>query len=165
MSMIKIIVILAVVSLELAVVSKAQSIQEREGLVLLRSTCSDVKRVFDVDKCEYPRSTYRLKDRTISVMFERDACAPASDSKTSEDEAEPNGVVSSIMVQLYEPAPLTNFIKDKSKWESLTTDFLDEVIYSNGEEGMTVYSVSGKVRGVTYDPSMKYKQLLCHSKP
>ena len=40
------------------------------GIIPLHSTCDDVKRVLDVDKCEYPNSTYQLENETVTIRFE-----------------------------------------------------------------------------------------------
>ncbi len=45
--------------------------QEWRGLQPLKSNCEDVKRALGVDKCEYPRTTYRLIDETTKGEEQR----------------------------------------------------------------------------------------------
>lgn len=135
--------------------------QEWRGIKPLRSTCEDVKRALGVDKCEYPRSIYRLKEETVTIGFVMCPC-PLVCSHQSGGWNVPAGTVGGITRQLHKPTPVADFNVDSDKWKAMETDFIGQVIYTNYEEGVTVSSIEGNVDTVSYFPPLyKYKHLLC----
>ena len=43
--------------------------KEWRGLIPLKSTCEDVKRILGVDKCVVPESTYELSNYRVIIRF------------------------------------------------------------------------------------------------
>lgn len=135
--------------------------QEWRGIKPLRSTCEDVKRALGVDKCDYPRSIYRLKDETVTISFETCPC-PVVCYHQSGGWNVPPGTVGSIIRQLHNPLPVADFNVDNGKWKTSHTDFIGQVIYDNRGEGVTLSAIEGAVVTITYYPPLdKHKDLLC----
>src|SRR6185436_14853701 len=99
--------------------------QEWRGIQLLRSNCDDVKRALGIDRCEYPRTTYRLNDETVTVSFESCPC-PIVCYHESSGWNVPPGTVGSIIRQLHEPLPIANFDVSSRKWTTQHTDFIGQ---------------------------------------
>ncbi|MFN2491623.1 MAG: hypothetical protein ABR501_01905 [Pyrinomonadaceae bacterium] len=140
---------------------RTSSAQEWRGIKPLRSTCEDVKRVLGVDRCQYPRSTYRLEDEIIEVSFVTCPC-PIICRDTNPRWNLPSGTVTSIHRELLTARPIADFNVDQGKWTKIHTDFIGEVIYSNDELGLRLSAVEGDVLSITYyAPFEDNKQLLC----
>lgn len=135
--------------------------QEWRGIQLLRSNCEDVKRSLGVDKCEYPQTTYHLNDETVTISFKSCAC-PITCYNEGGGWNVPKGTVETIVRQLHKQLPIANFEVNSSKWSSLRTDFIGEIIYSNRDDGMTLSAIDGGVVTIKYYPSIdKFRDLRC----
>jgi hypothetical protein len=137
------------------------STEEWRGIKPLRSTCEDVKRALGVDKCEYPRSTYRFEDEIVEVSFVACPCAIVCYDENPGWNLPPN-TVTSIHRELRRGLPVANFDVGHGKWTKISTDFIGEVIYSNEDLGLRLSAVDGNVLSITYyAPFDKNKNLLC----
>ena len=157
----RVIPIAASISLIL-VFAKVSFAQEWRGIKILKSTCEDVKRGLGIDKCEYPRSVFRLKEETVTISFEMCPC-PIRCYHQSGGWNVPPGTVGSIVRQLRVPLPLSNFSID-AQWTAITTDLIGQVIYRSKEQGIELSVIDRKVVTVTYYPSLEKtnnKDLVC----
>jgi hypothetical protein len=137
------------------------SCQDWRGLQPLKSNCEDVMRALGVDKCEYPQTTYRLDGETVTISFESCPC-PTVCYTDLRGWNVPRGTVGSIVRQLRNPLPISDFDVDSGKWTSIHTDFIGEIIYNNNDKGIRVSAVDGGVLTVTYYPPIdRFKQLRC----
>ena len=137
--------------------------QEWRGIQLLRSNCDDVKRALGIDRCEYPRTTYRLNDETVTVSFESCPC-PIVCYHESSGWNVPPGTVGSIIRQLHKPLPIANFDVSSRKWTTQHTDFIGQVIYDNKDDGIRLSAIEGAVVTITfYPPLERFKDLLSQS--
>ena len=135
--------------------------QEWRGIQLLQSNCEDVKRALGVDKCEYPQTTYRLNGETVTISFQSCPCPTVCYSELRGWNA-PRGTVMSIVRQLHNPVPITDFDVNSGNWTSLHTDFIGQVIYENREKGIKVSAIEGGVATITYYPPIdKFEHLRC----
>jgi hypothetical protein len=131
------------------------------GVKPLRSTCEDVKRALGVDKCEYPKSVYRLKDETVTVGFIMCPC-PILCYHESSGWNVPIGTVGGITRDRRIPLPISDFDVDSGKWKKTETDFIGQVLYNNYDEGVSLSAVNGKVFTISYyAPLDKNKDLAC----
>ncbi len=120
------------------------SAKEWQGIVPLRSTCDDVKRILNVSKCEFG---YDVEEGRVYISFAKKPCLDGWNV--------PSGTVLSIAVypkgnrrpeQL--GLDLTSFKKDPDEPRFL--------YYDNREEGFTVTATSdGKVHRIDYFPAAK----------
>ena len=137
--------------------------QEWRGIKVLQSTCDDVKTGLGVEKCEYPRSVFRLKEETVTISFQMCPCPILCYHQSGGWNVAP-GTVGSIIRQLYNPAPVSDFGVDSGKWTTTNTDLVGHVIYNSREQGMSLSVINGKVVTITYYPDSdkdKNKDLLC----
>lgn len=145
----------------LLLLSSRVSGQQWRGIQLLRSNCDDIKRALGVDRCEYPRTTYRLDDETVTVSFESCPCPTVCYHESSGWNVPP-GTVESIVRQLHKPLPIANFDVSSRKWTTQTTDFIGQIIYDNKDDGITLSAIEGAVATITYYPPLeKFSELLC----
>lgn len=142
----------------LAAASVAQAAGWR-GIVPLHSTCNDVKRVLGGDTCQ---ASYRLEGEFVNITYSKHSC----DSKGWNQlwDVTP-GTVLGVERLLLAPRPFSEFVHDASKYRKSSSDFLDEALYENVEEGISLTVVNGMVRGVIYYPAAKDKHLRCKGAP
>lgn len=140
--------------LSLALTNVSQSSTDGwRGLVPLKSSCEDVKRVLDVKKCEFPISSYEFPELRIVVYFSTCVCC--------ERWRVGRGIIRSIGVY-----PLTNQHVDEL---NLGTDFKkvkdEEIIggqrLTNATKGMTVYTLNGQVIEMIFHPPYAMQKLRC----
>lgn len=148
-------ILLAMLTLPIAVPA-----QEWRGITLLKSTCEDVKRALNVDKCDLPRSNYEIEGERVIVSFSQYPC-PSDSSRQSRAWNVRPGTVIEITRFLYKSQPISDFDVSSSRWKKTFTDFLNEVIYGNAEEGIMLNTVNNKVEVITYYPSAKVQHLRC----
>jgi hypothetical protein len=135
--------------------------QEWRGLQPLKSNCEDVKRALGVDKCEYPETTYRLTGETVTIGFQSCPC-PSVCYSEFEGWNVPRGTVLTILRQLHNPLPITDFDVNSGKWTTLQTDFIGEIIYTNRDGGIRISAIDGKAVTINYYPPVyKFKRLRC----
>lgn len=139
-------------SLLIAAVSVC-SAKEWRGLVPLRSTCEDVKRILNVTKCG---DSYETDEGRVYFTFSKKPCADGWNV--------PAGTV--LEISVYPKAKqatemgldLTNFQKEVSY------DSPNYVYYSNREEGITLLvTPDQKVQSVYYYAATKDEYLRCKS--
>ena len=136
--------------------------QEWHGIVLLKSTCDEVKRALQVDRCEPPKSTYEMQGETVTVFFTLPPFQTDCPCK-SQGWNVPPGTVDSITRTLNEPLPLSQFNVNSDKWSKTFTDFRDEIIYGNGDQGLLLNVIRGQVKLITYYPAAKNEHFRCSS--
>jgi hypothetical protein len=136
------------------------SAQEWHGIVLLKSTCNDVKSALGVETCNPSRSTYELPGETVIITFSQEVC-PADCTPGYILWNVPLGTVTDITRILDHPLPLTDFDVKDSKWKKTFTDYGNEVLYGNSEEGLMLTTIDGQVKIINYYPAAKNKCLRC----
>ena len=135
--------------------------QEWRGIQPLQSNCEDVKRALGVDKCEYPKTTYQLNGETVNISFKSCPCPTICYSDLRGWNV-PRGTVLSIVRELQNPLPITDFDVNNGNWTSLQTDFIGHVIYNNSDKGIRLSAIDGGVATVTYYPPInKFEHLRC----
>src|ERR1044072_3909521 len=125
--------------------------QEWHGIRLLKSTCEDVKLTLGVSKCNIPMSRYKLKGETVTIHFSQSQCTQDCAFRAREYNV-PAGTVLEITRILDGPLPLSDFNVGGEGWEKTYTDDLNELIYGNGGEGLTISAVNDQVKVITYYP-------------
>lgn len=119
---------------------------------MLRSTCGDVKRLIQVAECKAPFSAYHLKGEKVTVFYTEKPC-PQGYPAQLEGQVSDAAAATSIIRYPEKPLPLSDLVADESKWAKSYTDFGNEVLYSNREEGALLSVVNGKVATAVYYPS------------
>ncbi len=139
----------------------SSSAQEWHGIRLLHSTCDDVKRGLNVDKCEYPNSVYRFPKETVTVGFVMCPC-PIRCYHAAGGWNVPRGTVGNIRRQFFSSVSVEELFDVKNgKWATTETDMIGQLLYSN-DDGILMNTLDGKVLTVTYLPSAdKHKDKLC----
>lgn len=138
------------------------SAQEWQGIRLLHSTCDDVKRGLNVEKCEYPESVYRFPKETVTVGFVMCPC-PIRCYHAYGGYNVPRGTVGGIRRQFFSSVSVEELFDVKNgKWTPFETDMIGEVQYNNPDEGIHLYTINGEVTKVVYYPSAdNLKDKLC----
>jgi hypothetical protein len=138
------------------------SAQEWHGIRLLQSTCDDVKRGLNVDKCEYPKSVYKFPRETVTVGFVMCPC-PIRCYHASGGWNVPRGTVAGITREFLTSVSVEELFDVKNgKWDPFETDMIGEVQYINPEEAIHLYTLNGKVMKAIYLPAAdKHKDKLC----
>lgn len=138
------------------------SAQEWHGIRLLESTCDDVKRGLNVNKCEYPNSVYKFPKETVTVGFVTCPC-PIRCYHAAGGYNVPRGTVAGITRQFLTSVSIEELFDVKNgKWDSFETDMIGEVQYINPDQGIHLYTLDGEVtKAIYYPPSGKHKDKLC----
>jgi hypothetical protein len=124
------------------------SAQGFKGITSLESTCEDVKRILQIDECQFPRGTYWLKEYTVSISFTKDN--PGKSDKFCYKV--PAGRVSSIVVSYHNPVLVKDF-EYELKYEKDLNDDINQVAYSNVEKGVSVLSQNGFATSAIFVPT------------
>ena len=147
------------------------------GIVPIRSTCEDVKRILGVASCKFPSSTYYLEDVSIIIEFSdaKKNCQRSTEQKCQAGVQHalwnvPRGTVLSVAVALKKPLPLANFHVDGGDYERSVDERAqlvgdDIVSYNNYKEGIYITVIDGEVREVLYTPGAKNEHLRCPNAP
>lgn len=134
--------------------------QDWNGIVLLQSKCEEVKQALGVRECKPPRTTYYLKDETVTIKFVACPCPTTSYGRGGTWNVPP-GTVSGVTRQLHSPLPITDFDVTNGSWDKTTTDLIGQVIYNNEEVGISLSTVEGEVNTINYFPAVKNNHLRC----
>jgi len=130
------------------------------GIVLLVSTCEDVKRIFNVTSCKAPFSTYYLKEETVVVSYAKFPCS--KDGKYQPvDDTTPAKFVTGITRNLHKPIPFSDLVDHKTRYKQVTTDFIGEIQYYNDDEGVNFHTVDGMLNSISYYPSKEDRRKRC----
>lgn len=130
----------------------AQKYREIKPLI---STCEDIKRIFNVEKCDYPSSNFDFSDYGITVNF-----------STDENEWKINkGIVTEAIIVLKPIVKLSDYEKDYKDYKIETDGDLPDVkLYINDKQGirLTVEEINSEkyVTSIYLYPSEKIKQKL-----
>ncbi|MEZ5421576.1 MAG: hypothetical protein R2682_00605 [Pyrinomonadaceae bacterium] len=124
------------------------SAQGFKGLIPLESTCEDVKRVLNVEKCTVPFSVYFLKDYMVGVHFKTET--PSEDEKWCYKV--PVGTVTSLTVSYNKPFPLKDFEYRLEYAEGPFGD-VDTTAYKNEEKGVSVFVNLGRINTANFMPT------------
>ena len=131
------------------------------GIQPLRSTCDDVKKALNVDKCEYPYSIYRLQDETVKISFVTCPCPITCDSEYGGWNV-PFGTVAGITREPRKALSVSEFEVTNTKWSEMSTDMIGEVYYDDHQAGVTLSTINGNILKITYyAPLEKNEHLLC----
>jgi len=128
------------------------------GIIPLKSTCEDVKRILKVEKCEFPYSLYFLKDFTISIYYTKEK--PSETDKVCYKV--PAGRVSSIRVSYNKQFPIKDFEYNVKYAEGPFGD-IGTIAYENLEKGVSVFTVDGVVGTAFFKPTLKQHRKFSYS--
>ncbi len=126
------------------------------GIVLLVSTCEDVKRILNVTTCKAPWSYYPREKEVLVVSYAETPCG-----KGKVDENTPAKVVTAITRNLRNPVPFSDFGINKSEYSEFTNDFIGYIQYSNDAKGISFRTVDGMVNSIDYYPSKEERRKRC----
>jgi hypothetical protein len=131
--------------------------KEWRGIIPMKSTCEDVKRILGVTTCNPPDEIYDLGDEKVRIEFTKYPCHRAYTKFWDV----PVGTVIIIERYLKKPITIAELGVDVSKYEIATTDMIDMNIYSSEEEGMSFYALKDQVREIFYMPTKEDSHLQC----
>lgn len=136
--------------------STAQTANWRD-ILLLKTTCEEVKAALKVDKCESPMSEYDMPDFKIVVLFsEGKRCASPNDWRVA------SGVVTGLIILPKRELLPSELGIDMSKFKKLEEqDVVSIEGYENLEEGIKVTLFKGFVSEAHYFPPAKDDRLRC----
>jgi len=132
--------------------------QEWQGIRLLHSTCEDVKRIFNLEKCEYPATSFQFGDEFIRIEFSQ---CPCPINYTSVYEAIHWNVPKGTVIEIYRNV---RNVQQSSEF-NLNDETWIKIELNNDQEGSEVYvnkvnkgnislsAINGKIYGVRYSPS------------
>lgn len=126
------------------------------GLIPMKSTCDDVKRVLGVTTCEPPNETYDLGDERVRISFSKYSCFPAYTKFWNV----PVGTIIIIERHPKNPIPVAELDIDIKKYEVTSTD-TDINIYSNAEDGLSFWAANGFAMHIYYMPKKDDERLQC----
>jgi hypothetical protein len=154
MSIIKLIILGLVI---LIASSDSVNAQGWRGIMPMRSTCKDVKKILGVDTCAPPDETYDLDGEKVKISFTKRQCEPAYQKFWDV----PVGTVVIIERHLQKIIPLADFHIDESKYEKSYNDMVGHVIYSHKDEGISYWTVNGEVYLIFYTPRANASKFEC----
>lgn len=127
------------------------------GIVPMRSTCKDVKRILRVSTCNPPNNTFDLEEDKVKIKFSTQPCEKAWTKQWDVP------VDTVLIVEQFpkHPFDFSNLKIDISKYSVLTLDNLSQKAYLNKEQGIEIYTRGNKVIAITYTPTRKKYYLLC----
>lgn len=129
------------------------------GIIPLRSTCEDVKRILGVETCNSPRSEYQLPNFKVTVSFSACVCC--------ENWRVPAGTVLYITVTpaLRETRPLSDYnVGVGNNWQVYESDAVGMNIYENPAEGVAFHTFNGMVTEISFYPTTEdWENLRCGS--
>ena len=117
--------------------SEVLSAQGYKGIIPLKSTCEDVKRVLKVDECKEPFTMYSLEDIRVSIHFTKDGA-----TENNLCYRVPTGRVLSFTVSFNKAVPLDKFEYKLKFAEKIENDIVS-IIYANEEKGVSAYVQDG----------------------
>ena len=127
------------------------------GIVPLRSTCDDVKKVLKVDSCTVPIANYTLPDFRVMVEFENKTCDTESRAWRV-----PKGTVTAITVSPRNEMRPSEFGLDLSKYKKREDEEIGGLEhYDSQEEGVTVDLYRGFVQNLFLYPRKSHETLRC----
>ena len=135
----------------------AANAQDWKKVIPSVSTCEDVKRIFNIEKCEFPRTDYETSDYKIEIEFsEKDFSSECGLNDEYKNIAK--GTVLSVYVR--GGSLLKEFESDLSGYEiEQVYDLPDNFIYKNKSKGIEFETTGGDkevekvVLHITYRPS------------
>jgi len=125
------------------------------GLIPLESTCDDVRRIFHVDTCTYPQSTYFLKEYWVTVDFTVEKPDPSAKLCFRV----PRGRVESFAVSFNKRFPLEQF-EYKLKYVRGPYGDIGTTEYENKELGIRAYVLDGEISSVVFEPTASQSEEL-----
>lgn len=129
------------------------SAQGFKGLIPLESTCEDVKRILNVEKCSYPLSVYSLKDYIVGVYFK-------TETRSEDDKwcyKVPVGTVTSFDMSLNKGIPIKDFEYKLKFAEKLENDIVT-IVYDNREKGVRAYVQNGVITNAFFGPTPEQRK-------
>ncbi|HEV7743882.1 MAG TPA: hypothetical protein VGO56_02695 [Pyrinomonadaceae bacterium] len=125
------------------------------GLVPLRSTCADVKRILGVARCE---NVIKMERETINISYSEKLCVDGWNV--------PKGTVIDIQVISKRMSALTDLNLDLNKYQKVAVvvpydqhDQPGASYYRNAEEGVELEVWDGKLESITYFPTARDSHL------
>ena len=133
--------------------------QVKKEIIPMHSTCSDVKKILQVETCRDSYEFYRLSDESIEIEYSTEICQKAFKKKWNV----PVGTVLSVTRIFKKSKQLSDFAVDTNKCEKTDTksDIPNQIIYTCLEDGTSLWVIDGLVNTVIYTPTTKDKCLLC----
>lgn len=127
------------------------------GITPLHSTCEDVKKILEVEKCTLPISNYTLSDFRVMVEFENENC-----DREPRAWRVPKGTVTAITISPRHEMGVSEFGLDLSKYKKREGgDIVGMEHYDSGEEGVTVDIYRGFVQNLLLYPRKSDETLRC----
>jgi hypothetical protein len=127
------------------------------GIIPVRSTCEDVKKILRVDTCSFPISNYTIADYRVMIEFYDDDC-----DKSPRAWRVPKGTVMSLAVSPINTMTVSQLGLDLSKFKKREGE---EIVgleqYDNEEEGISVETFQGYVMNLFLSPSKSDESLRC----
>ena len=145
-------IFLVAITLFLLPVSEA-SAQGWRGIVPLRSSCSDVKRILGITSCR--TGSYDVSDAIVNIVLSDGSCATGWRVD--------NGSVLSIDVHMKSPLKYDDLHLDETKYKKTVDTHLRYVTYyDNEDEGVSIAVFrDGTVASLSYGPTLRDKALQC----
>jgi hypothetical protein len=131
--------------------------QGYRGLVPLKSTCEDAKRILGIASCEPSHQYYQIDGETIQIGFTDSLCQKAFGKFWNV----PVGTITYISRQPSSYEPLAKVIANESRCEKEETDIVGRILYTCNEEGLWASSFNGRVENITYVPKLSDDNLQC----
>ncbi|HTH50849.1 MAG TPA: hypothetical protein VL501_02885 [Pyrinomonadaceae bacterium] len=128
------------------------------GIIPLKSDCSDVERIFHVETCTAPSSTYLLKNYWVTVTVASDIGRAKVCYKV------PAGTITTIHVSYNNRVPIEKFGIRLKREVRLSSD-LNGDEYSNSSLGVSAVVINGLVSDATFGPTPKNHRLFARKCP
>lgn len=147
---------LAAVVLLALVIVQSQSNCWR-GITPLRSTCEDVKKILNVDKCTVPISNYTVPDFRVMIQFANKSCGTAPYTWRV-----PKGTVTAIIISPEKAMVPADFGIDVTKYKKRDDgEIVGLEHYTSEEEGVRVDLFNGFVQNLFLSPRKADEALRC----
>ena len=134
--------------------------REWRGIIPMKSTCDDVKRILNVTTCDPPEETYDLGNEKVRISFSKSRCFKAYQKLWDV----PVGTVIIIERHLKKPIAMSELGIDSTKYKITTTDVVNLNIYSSEDDGLWFYAFNDRVQDIYYRPTKEDQLLQCPSR-
>ncbi|HEX7314359.1 MAG TPA: hypothetical protein VF297_10575 [Pyrinomonadaceae bacterium] len=141
----------------LVILSVTSHAKEWRGIIPMKSTCEDVKRVLGVDTCNPPDGVYDLGGEEVRINFSKSPCVEAFGKSWSV----PVGTVLAILHRPKSPVDIAQLALDVSKYKITNTDVVGLDAYHNEEEGIWFEAFEGTAQNIHYLPAKRDARLQC----
>ena len=148
----KMALMLAFISFALTSISPP-AVGEWRGIIPLKSSCEDVKRILNVKKCEFPTSSYEFPDSRVVVNFSTCTCCEGWRVR--------RGTVTSLGVYPLKKQQLEELSLDSGYERIVDEEIVGGERFVNASKGVNVYSLHGSVLEIIFYPAATDEKLRC----